>query len=239
MDTNDAPYPHCDSNVLHKPGACEFCDMYPEAQKKRMLDGVRFTGQPDVDGLMKPCPSETYRPLDVIERWPGNRPSPIKRAPFFGTMLVPEIEHTDFARRVLVLDNIAPLAELHKVMDEIELVGLTPAPPLEFPNFPIFPIFPPALTALEATDAFTRFGDLIRELSPFFPTWKEQLKWWQRPIFAVWLFRLTVIGYNFRALLSWEESCGYYWHQPEAWIDYYLDGYNAYEAMKEDLSYAD
>lgn len=68
-----APCPHCDRNVLHAPGKCEYCDMYPEEQAKRILAGVNFTGENDPN--KKPCPAEERRSLDSINNWPGNRTS--------------------------------------------------------------------------------------------------------------------------------------------------------------------
>lgn len=66
------PFPHCDSLVLHKPKECYYCDMYPELQEKRVLDGVNFTGGNDPG--KSTCPSEVRRPLAMINRWYGNVP---------------------------------------------------------------------------------------------------------------------------------------------------------------------
>ena len=65
--------PHCDSNVLHAPGECQYCDMYPEWQELRILMKVNFTGE-DLPGR-EPCPSERMRALSTIEQWGGNRKS--------------------------------------------------------------------------------------------------------------------------------------------------------------------
>lgn len=65
-----APFPHCDSNVLHAPGQCVYCDEYPAMQEERRLDGVNFTGQTNPD--LKPCPAVSARSLDTIEKWSGN-----------------------------------------------------------------------------------------------------------------------------------------------------------------------
>lgn len=67
-----AEMPHCDSTVLHAPGECEYCDLYPEWQKARKMWGIAFSGHDPVDGQL-PCPSEVHRSRDVINRWPGNR----------------------------------------------------------------------------------------------------------------------------------------------------------------------
>lgn len=72
-----APFPHCDSDVLHAPGKCEFCDMYPDFQKLRAEYAVNFTGE-NKPGFA-PCPSEMKRSLETIEKWPGNQPSPLNR----------------------------------------------------------------------------------------------------------------------------------------------------------------
>lgn len=64
-------FPHCDANVLHAPGKCEYCDAHPDWQELRTLWGINFTGE--TDPMKHPCPSLRYRSLDTIERWPGNR----------------------------------------------------------------------------------------------------------------------------------------------------------------------
>lgn len=69
-----ATYPHCDSEVLHAPGECKYCDMYPDAQAARQTGGINFTGHSDEDKA--PCPSEVRRPLERINRWGGNVPVP-------------------------------------------------------------------------------------------------------------------------------------------------------------------
>ncbi len=68
-----APFPHCDSLVLHAPSTCEFCDMYPEAQQERVRQGINFTGENE-PGKAR-CPAEKLRPAEQIHRWWGNRPS--------------------------------------------------------------------------------------------------------------------------------------------------------------------
>ncbi len=65
-------YPHCDNRVLHAPTAgCIYCNERPEWQKLRMDWGINFTGENDPSKL--PCPAETRRSLENIEKWPGNR----------------------------------------------------------------------------------------------------------------------------------------------------------------------
>lgn len=63
--------PHCDADVLHQPATCRYCDAFPAAQRARYEAGINFTGQHNP--TLKPCPSEVRRPLEVIERWAGNR----------------------------------------------------------------------------------------------------------------------------------------------------------------------
>lgn len=67
-------FPHCDSNVLHAPGECIYCDARAEWQELRAMWGINFTGHEDAD--KSPCPSLRFRALDIIEKWPGNRKAP-------------------------------------------------------------------------------------------------------------------------------------------------------------------
>lgn len=71
--------PHCDSDILHAPGECAYCDRRPEWQALRMLWGIAFTGhQPKIHGSGPAawheiaCPSDIRRPGSVAARWPGN-----------------------------------------------------------------------------------------------------------------------------------------------------------------------
>lgn len=66
-------FPHCDSNVLHSPGECEYCDRHPDWQELREVWGINFTGKNEPD--KSPCPSERFRPAHVVHRWHGNRPT--------------------------------------------------------------------------------------------------------------------------------------------------------------------
>lgn len=66
-------FPHCDPTVLHAPGECEYCDKLPTLQKTRINLNINFTGERDP--RKNPDPSEIRRPLDTINRWPGNRPA--------------------------------------------------------------------------------------------------------------------------------------------------------------------
>ncbi len=65
--------PHCDASVLHAPGTCEFCDLYPEWQEYRQLARISFTGQKS--DQLAPCPSTYFRSAETVDRWPGNRKS--------------------------------------------------------------------------------------------------------------------------------------------------------------------
>lgn len=64
--------PHCDSDVLHAPGECVYCDDYPDMQMERAKTGVNFTGH----GL---DPATAKRSLSVINRWHGNIPMTLEQ----------------------------------------------------------------------------------------------------------------------------------------------------------------
>lgn len=67
--------PHCDSDVLHSLGTCEYCDRRPELQGFRHVHQMQFTNEEFDPQIHKyPCPSFEHRPLEDIELWPGNRP---------------------------------------------------------------------------------------------------------------------------------------------------------------------
>lgn len=77
-----AKHPHCDELVLHAPTKCVYCDLYSERQAARIRDGIAFTGEPPTrGGPEKPCPSTQRRPLERINRWPGNTPRSKKDLP--------------------------------------------------------------------------------------------------------------------------------------------------------------
>ncbi len=65
-------YPHCDSNIVHFPGECDYCDMYPQLQAKRLMDRINFTGHNDPS--LSPCPADKTRGHETYNKWPGNRP---------------------------------------------------------------------------------------------------------------------------------------------------------------------
>lgn len=66
--------PHCDSRILHAPGACVYCDARPDLQRARVAMAICFTGEP-VDAWHGPCPADFHRPPDSPadhRRWDGN-----------------------------------------------------------------------------------------------------------------------------------------------------------------------
>ncbi len=67
-----APFPHCDQNVLHAPGKCEYCDEYPEMQQERQRQHINFTGEGNRNKAQ--CPAEARRSLANINKWGGNVP---------------------------------------------------------------------------------------------------------------------------------------------------------------------
>ncbi len=71
-DDIECPYPHCDQNVLHAPGECRYCDMYPDRQRERVDQKINFTGQSDPEKAV--CPAEVVRPASTIHQWGGYRP---------------------------------------------------------------------------------------------------------------------------------------------------------------------
>lgn len=38
-----APFPHCNSETLHAPGECYYCDKYPNKQQARAASGEPFS----------------------------------------------------------------------------------------------------------------------------------------------------------------------------------------------------
>jgi hypothetical protein len=80
--------PHCDQRILHEPGACWSCDLYPDWQALRVKWGIAFTGhRPEEERLgpvaeimavrrQLPCPADFNRPADSPSdhrNWPNNR----------------------------------------------------------------------------------------------------------------------------------------------------------------------
>lgn len=70
-------YPHCDDKVLHARGDCRYCSLaqYERLHALRAEMSIAHSGAM-VETDQDPCPSEAYRPADIIERWPGNRAAP-------------------------------------------------------------------------------------------------------------------------------------------------------------------
>lgn len=66
--------PHCDQAILHAPGACRYCDGYPDWQQFREVQRINFTGQSYPDKA--PCPSEHFRAAAVRDLWAGNVAQP-------------------------------------------------------------------------------------------------------------------------------------------------------------------
>jgi hypothetical protein len=74
--------PHCDPRVLHEPGECSTCDVFPQYQALRILWGVNFTGgkkgmmDEDPDNWKAlPCPADFARGDLQAHNWYGNRPN--------------------------------------------------------------------------------------------------------------------------------------------------------------------
>lgn len=71
LEQHRAYMPHCDQSVLHAPGACRPCDLYPDWQEMRKRQRINFTGESDE--LKAPCPTTYFREEETINQWPGNR----------------------------------------------------------------------------------------------------------------------------------------------------------------------
>lgn len=68
---------HCDGDILHAPGQCEYCDQYgADLQALRIELGIAFTGMTPQPGQL-PCPSAERRTAEQAHRWPGNQPQKI------------------------------------------------------------------------------------------------------------------------------------------------------------------
>lgn len=72
--------PHCDQRILHAPGQCWACDLYPDWQALRELWGICFSGQSPMQGGLAwkqlPCPADFNRPPDSRSdhrRWGPNQ----------------------------------------------------------------------------------------------------------------------------------------------------------------------
>jgi len=75
-------FPHCDDKVLHAPDECRYCAMaeYAALHELRRRFGIAYSGRP-AQGGQSSCPSEAFRPAELIERWPGNRAAPPVQSP--------------------------------------------------------------------------------------------------------------------------------------------------------------
>lgn len=74
FDDEGVTFPHCDSEVLHAPGECAVCDLYPGRQQARVNGRVAFSGHDPVPG-QDPCPADERRPKDSVSwhgHWGGN-----------------------------------------------------------------------------------------------------------------------------------------------------------------------
>lgn len=49
-----AEFPHCNTDVIHEPGVCAYCDRFPHLQEARKASGRQFS--------------------NVVQAWPGNSP---------------------------------------------------------------------------------------------------------------------------------------------------------------------
>jgi len=70
--TERAFSPHCDSAILHAPGKCDYCDMYPDWQSYRSVARIAFTDEEPSD-YEAPCPSLWFRSAAIRDKWPGNQ----------------------------------------------------------------------------------------------------------------------------------------------------------------------
>lgn len=63
LDRERAFAPHCDQRILHAPGECGACDLYPDWQSLRLKWGIAFTGRAPLSDQL-PCPADHARPPD-------------------------------------------------------------------------------------------------------------------------------------------------------------------------------
>lgn len=61
LEREHAFAPHCDARILHAPGECWACDLYPDWQELRVKWGICFTGQKPMPWEL-PCPADNARP---------------------------------------------------------------------------------------------------------------------------------------------------------------------------------
>lgn len=65
-------HPHCDELILHEPGKCWACDLYPQRQRLRLHMLIAYTGEDASNTNLRACPAERARPLEKINRWGPN-----------------------------------------------------------------------------------------------------------------------------------------------------------------------
>lgn len=76
VDSATTPmFPHCDPRILHAPGECKFCDVYPNWQELRQYWGIAFTGY-EPEGTELPDPATHVRG-DNANKWQGNIATPL------------------------------------------------------------------------------------------------------------------------------------------------------------------
>lgn len=61
-------YPHCNTEVLHAPGQCKYCDKYPDWQQVRIKKGEPFANDDDTMWHGNVAKPEYNVQLD--ESWP-------------------------------------------------------------------------------------------------------------------------------------------------------------------------
>lgn len=72
-------FPHCDGEVLHPTGQCEYCDMpeYAVLHEYRDSHNINHTGEGNPNKSQ--CPAEKRRSLANINKWYGNVASKDKK----------------------------------------------------------------------------------------------------------------------------------------------------------------
>lgn len=86
LESGRAFAPHCDQRILHEPGKCWACDLYPDWQTLRVKWDIAFTGQEPTprrvgelgftERHILPCPADYNRPPGSPSdhrQWPNNR----------------------------------------------------------------------------------------------------------------------------------------------------------------------
>lgn len=68
----DAVYPHCNAEVLHAPGSCRYCDLYPDRQDARMASQTPFTPAEANGWMGNVAVAPEDRPETALSRDPGH-----------------------------------------------------------------------------------------------------------------------------------------------------------------------